>query len=249
MMSFHLTTSNQRWHSVMSGPYLLLSLPRSGSNFYSSLINSAPDTRIHIEPLSMHTGTALDDDLLECSQTSRKFKCRCQNCHVCCLRRWLYSGSSRGFKETTLFSILPAVQFWIPELKIIFINRPVNDIVRSHVNGNLYDTWSLARRPFVQQQFTDELLQKDKTFILSELQYRRLEYWNKFKHLFDVLEIEYEDILQLDTAQCCFTKISQFLNLSSSTPLMRAWHQRRSISNANINSIYSTFGQRELRHV
>ncbi len=127
-------------------PFLLLSQPRSGSNYLSVLLKAQRLIQLQVEPFSMHTSDFLSQDLRECGSAASALQCRCAECFSCDLRTWLEGGVHRGFKETILFEKLPLVAAWMPQLRVVYLVRDHDGIVQSHLANDLVERWRLPHR-------------------------------------------------------------------------------------------------------
>ena len=172
---------------------MLLGIPRSGTNFVSSLIKAHPLCELQIEPFSMHLGFVLDEEFTGSPTLLSRLGCRCDACFVCDLQRWLLAGLCRGFKETALFDVLPALKTWAPGLRVIFLQRDVCDIVSSYVRHGLVVQWNLRARAGVRNGGIAPPTADD-VDLVHALVIDKLARWREHRELFDYVEIDYRDI-------------------------------------------------------
>ena len=229
---------------------MLLGCPRSGTNFLQDLVNSHPACEVQNEPISMHLPEARYWDLCKNGVVAEALACRCQSCFMCHLRTWLRTGDYRGFKETTLFSLLPDCQKWLPELKIVFLKRDVKEIINSHVRGKLFHTWDLSKsRLYKDYQFLRPHarleLQHEIEDYIRYVTVERNSYWNQYREQFPNLEIDFSD-LSVNTVDT-LKEVMRFIGLSIHTKQLEAIQLRGSETEFS-GSPYGTYGARAQNH-
>ncbi|MFH1306487.1 MAG: HAD-IA family hydrolase [Candidatus Micrarchaeota archaeon] len=132
-------------------PFMILGHSRSGTNFISSIIVSHPDTNVIIEPFSQHTGmvkntdcqfwTAKDYSKVGYHAQISKNKELVQ--YASELKAWLHSKKEgvRIFKETTFLLQLQWLKKYLPDLRIIYVERNPLEIFASFKKSDFYNRW------------------------------------------------------------------------------------------------------------
>ena len=139
----------------MSSLYLLLSSPRSGSNFLSSILREHPNIDVLVEPLNQYV-TIIRDSELEywnyCAvDEERGIKMLAENSfdsrYLRYLRRWLaLKCGVTILKETKLATKLAWFQRLLPDARYLFLFRRPDEVVASFLNGNFFDRWKYKEK-------------------------------------------------------------------------------------------------------
>lgn len=133
-------------------PFLVLAHHRSGSNFFTDLLQAHPQLECINEPLSMHTGFFRECDLVQWRhedfdtawlhrslvphEALRRF--------LLSLRQLLQHSSAQrviGFKETGLFGKLEWWNCFMPGMKLIWLRRDPHAVVSSVLHSGLIPLW------------------------------------------------------------------------------------------------------------
>jgi len=133
-------------------PFLVLAHHRSGSNFFTDLLQAHPQLECINEPLSMHTGFFRDCDLEPWTQDDfdARWLHRALMPHeslrrfLLALRQLLQQSSTRrvvGFKETGLFGKLQWWNCFVPGMKLIWLRRDPRAVVSSVLRSGLIPLW------------------------------------------------------------------------------------------------------------
>lgn len=137
-------------------PILILGHPRSGTNFVSAIFSSHPSVNLLVEPLSQHSRFFSDYDSVYWKKTDFDPV----NLHVALMampaaiefarefKKWLYfdTGEARVFKETTFFFQLEWLKEYLPDLKIIYIERNPHGVVSSFKKSDFFNRWNYSER-------------------------------------------------------------------------------------------------------
>jgi hypothetical protein len=192
----------------------------------------------------MHTDYALTDDLVGSERFKNKLLCVCNDCFECDLRSWLITGNGyRGFKETTLFSELEVLKEWIPLLKIIYIVRDIEHVVRSYRKRNLFNKWEINDRKITDiykishEQFIGDTWTDQESFV-RWMEYKRRDNWNKLGSLFTSIQIYYEDLITDPISE--LKSVEKFLGLKG-TSRQRQCVESRTQTKSGSRHDYGTF--------
>lgn len=231
-------SSGENRLSQVARPFMILGCPRSGTNLMQDLIGAHPACEVQNEPFSMHTSYTRVEDLVEGGTIATRLTCHCSSCLPCELRNWLRSGATRGFKETALFAHLPLVREWMPDLKIVFIERPIEGIVRSHMKDDLQDLWNVRQSRVVRRD--PRMMAMDSKDLVTTLTSLRKSMWQRHRQEFAYLEIAFEELLArpLDIVG----EVMSFLGLDLHERQRHSILMRMNPTGAG-NSPYGTFGR------
>lgn len=240
-------------------PVLILGHPRSGTNFLSSIIMSHPHVSFLVEPFSLHCSFFTDNDLrywdssdfdpalfnrdLISSPDMQQF--------LKDFTGWIRfpSGDVKAFKETTLFLKMGWLKQWMPDLKVIYVERDPIGVVSSFKTSNLFERWGYGRRFGILEaevRTKDELVRHrglvadtDKgswVDMLTTIWIVRTSEARSRLGLFDHIIVPFDDLL--DDPHGTFSQVFDFMGLFMDNRITEAIDQRRKRSKGGI---YSTF--------
>ena len=189
--------------------YMILGLPRSGTNLVSSIVKYSTKDQFAIEPFSMHLKCVLDCDLVRSNTMTRKILCSCGSCHICLVKSQTRNGRF-SFKETSLFEYLDIFKEEFKIDRVVYVDRNVDDIINSYCNSNLVYKWDIRNRIFFRNSSSASSALSDQE-IVQEICIRKTASWLKYKNLFNTLTISYEDIMSSPIEE--FREIHKFLEL------------------------------------
>lgn len=137
----------------MNRPYIILSVPRSGSNFVSSILREHEEINLQIEPFNQYLKFASDRDLEIWSEETFSFQTFHKDIawgsyeyfYLRDFQNWANSGHDsfvQVFKETTFSLKLKWLLCYLPNLRYIFLLRSPHRVVNSLLKANLIAKWS-----------------------------------------------------------------------------------------------------------
>lgn len=216
-------------------PILVIGHPRSGTNFVSSIIMSDPSVSFLVEPFSQHSAifstyefkrwerTDFDQDSFHSAfrgmpETIRFLKD---------FKKWLYfdTGELRIFKETMFFLQLGWLREYLPDLRVIYIERNPRGVVSSFKKANLFERWNYSKRfsMLSEQVSACDDLAEYRTMVartssgswvdmLTTIWYIKTREAKKGLQHFDHICIEYEDLVKNPESR--FADIFKFAGLN-----------------------------------
>lgn len=159
------------------------------------------------------------------------------------------SGDVKVTKETTFFLKLEWLKQWIPDLKIVYIERDSLSVIASFKESDLFERWNYRKRFDVlkaEVKLRDELAQHRGILaapsqdhwvsLLADIWGIRTTEARDKLGLFDHMSVSFETLV--DAPQETFSQIFDFMNLRMGSNIHDAIAERRVRSKG---STYSTF--------
>ena len=246
--------------SWLSFPTMLLGLPRSGTNFLSSVVRAHPQISMQIEPLSLHLGFVrqnfgrfwredhFDEHFFHTgllgsqadSQFLGSFRAAMTDESVC---------DKRVFKETAFFLKMRWLKRFLPKLHIVYLHRNLSAVVASFENDALYRKWNYEEifNRMSHEVRKDEDLRKYRYLLsavdtrseLDKLVFvcivRRRELFERLE-LFPSLSLNYEDAIRNHSQS--LAHIAGFLGVGVVESMHRAAERRREAFRGGMYSTY-----------
>jgi len=242
-----------------TGPILILGHPRSGTNFVSVIFRSHSTVNLLIEPFSQHSQFFSDNDFVLWKRTAFDRP----NFHATLsdkpeaiaflrdFKRWLYfdTGEIKAFKETAFFLQLEWLKEYLPDLRIVYIERDLQGVVSSFKKSDFFNRWNYEKRfqALVEQVTTCKDLEEYRPIVdsarggswieqLTVMWYIRTRETRKKLQLFDHIIFKYEDLAANPELQ--FTEMFRFAGLEMNKDVKRAINER---CKENRGGEFSTF--------
>ncbi|MEM4360129.1 MAG: HAD-IA family hydrolase [Candidatus Bilamarchaeaceae archaeon] len=247
------------WKHGNERPVLILGHPRSGTNFLATILGSEQTVNAIIEPFSLHCKFAIDN---ECRYWGADdfdpilFHRELSNMPEATkyfgeFRDWLYakSGELRLFKETMFFLQMEWLSHYLPDIKIIYLERDPKAVIASYKKDRLFEKWDYERRfrTLAEEVKKKRQLASYKSLFenastatqvekLAIMWYIRISEARKNLFRFDHVAVSYENVIKNPYEM--FKRLSEFSGIRMTKKMKEAINER---SRESRGSTYSTY--------